>query len=403
MNFNDKLQADIIEEVRKGILTGNTGEMNKRIGLLVGDVDYTQEIEKIYTEIKSEYDKKMVGKVKVASGVESFKKVNKVQVNKTTKVYSQLERGAKKAYSKLNEDVQLLVGSGEISLEDAVRQTFEKFSGVTIKYKNGAQIPFNNYLNMLYRTEQRQICENRTLDVANDIGTKVFEYSSHSNPRTNCSMLEGKPFSIDGSVSTFTDGSGKKHNVLNASIAKWGSPDGAQGINCTHTFYPLLEGVSKLSKGNEEDFIAKAVNQDNDSLKRWTGPEYAKINSDLINKVPNKDVDNIKQAFKNNEPLKDDKVVYRGGSKEEFKNLEKAKELDRFKSTSTNLNTAGKSAALMSNDDIEVSKFVVKKGSKNSIELSNSVKNNDEVLLNEGAKIKYVGKDKDGIRVFEIK
>lgn len=91
------------------------------------------------------------------------------------------------------------------------------------------------YVKMVVRTNQRRVSTDVMFQAAKEGDTDLVEVSSHAGARPKCAPYQGKIFSISGNH--------PKYPAL--SSTSYGEPDGLNGINCGHIFYPFFEGVSE--------------------------------------------------------------------------------------------------------------------------------------------------------------
>ena len=95
------------------------------------------------------------------------------------------------------------------------------------------------------------------------LGGDYIEISQHSGARPKCADDQGQIFSLSGNTDPITDGRGKKIKVRAWSSSSYGQPDGILGINCGHSRYFFVPGLSihrvePIPRGeNDEAYVEK--------------------------------------------------------------------------------------------------------------------------------------------------
>lgn len=148
------------------------------------------------------------------------------------------------------------------AMQEAVSELAQK--GLTgFIARNGAQWTPEAYTKMLIRTNTQntinQIQEERMKLSGND----YVEISSHIGARPLCSEDQGKIFSLSGNTTPIEDGLGHSIKVYAWSNSSYGEPAGILGINCGHSRYAFVPGISIhrekefTKKENDEAYIEK--------------------------------------------------------------------------------------------------------------------------------------------------
>ena len=94
-------------------------------------------------------------------------------------------------------------------------------------------------------------------------GNDYIEVSSHIGARPLCSQDQGKIFSLSGNTTPIKDGSGLEIIPKPWSSSTYGEPAGIFGINCGHSRYAFVPGLSYkremdfTKKENDEAYIEK--------------------------------------------------------------------------------------------------------------------------------------------------
>lgn len=245
MNSNNKLQQDIIKLITDNLKNGNLSEaqIKRQVAYLVNKVNIDKDVTRYLQNEINNYNKLI--SFNVTDFNVDLSNAKKVLMRDTQIIYKQLPSAVVKDFKKLNTMVQELVIAGKLDTNQAIELVAGKYKGATITYKGGAKVPFDKYLEMDYRTNGKEVAKERAIQIGNEIGTDVYQYSTHSSPRKSCAEIEGKLVST-GNTTSIKDGNGKTLKVIPLSTTDYGSPGGILGINCAHVLLPFLAGYSKL-------------------------------------------------------------------------------------------------------------------------------------------------------------
>lgn len=154
---------------------------------------------------------------------------------------------------------QVLAGTKTTNkaMQEAVSQLAEKgLTGFTAR--NGARWNPEGYTKMVIRTNTQNTINRIQDERIQACGGDFIEISSHSGARPLCSQDQGKVFSLSGYSGYIEDLDGAKVKVRPWSSSTYGEPAGILGINCEHSRYMFVPG---LSKKREMDFT-KAENDE---------------------------------------------------------------------------------------------------------------------------------------------
>lgn len=159
---------------------------------------------------------------------------------------------------------QVLAGTKTTNkaMQEAVSQLAEKgLTGFTAR--NGARWNPEGYTKMVIRTNTQNTI-NRIQDERIQVcGGDFIEISSHIGARPLCSQDQGQVFSLSGYSGYIEDLDGAKVKVRPWSSSTYGEPAGILGINCGHSRYMFIPGLSKkremdfTKKENDEAYIEK--------------------------------------------------------------------------------------------------------------------------------------------------
>lgn len=148
------------------------------------------------------------------------------------------------------------------AMQEAVSQLAEKgLTGFTAR--NGAQWSPEAYTKMVIRSNTQNTINSIQEERIQSCGGDFIEISSHLGARPLCSQDQGQVFSLSGYSGYIEDLSGSRIKVRPWSSSTYGRPAGILGINCGHSRYMFVPGVSKkrdvdfTKKENDEAYIEK--------------------------------------------------------------------------------------------------------------------------------------------------
>ena len=143
------------------------------------------------------------------------------------------------------------------AMQEAVSELAQRgLTGFTAK--NGARWSSEAYTKMVIRTNTQNTINRIQDERIQACGGDFIEISSHSGARPLCSQDQGQVFSLSGYSGYIEDLDGGKVKVRPWSSSTYGKPAGILGINCRHSRYMFVPG---LSKKREMDFT-KAENDE---------------------------------------------------------------------------------------------------------------------------------------------
>ena len=150
---------------------------------------------------------------------------------------------------------QVLAGTKTTNkaMQEAVSQLAEKgLTGFTAR--NGARWNPEGYTKMVIRTNTQNTINRIQDERIRSCGGDFIEVSSHVGARPLCAQDQGQIFSLSGYSGYIEDLDGGKVKVRPWSSSTYGKPAGILGINCRHSRYMFVPG---LSKKREMDFTKK--------------------------------------------------------------------------------------------------------------------------------------------------
>ena len=159
---------------------------------------------------------------------------------------------------------QVLAGTKTTNkaMQEAVSQLAEKgLTGFTAR--NGARWNPEAYTKMVIRSNTQNTINRIQDERIQACGGDFIEISSHIGARPLCSQDQGQIFSLSGYSGYIEDLYGAKVKVRPWSSSTYGEPAGILGINCGHSRYMFVPGLSKkremdfTKKENDEAYVEK--------------------------------------------------------------------------------------------------------------------------------------------------
>lgn len=289
---NDNLTAAISKEVEKSLK--QYGKKNKyylakqverNVKELTKGVDIEKNVNSLVSDTVAEIDS--LHGLSLNSDLNEFNKQYEEMKYNTKAVYQKVPGRSKSAFNKMYDKANNMILDGDATIDQAVRSVTKNYKP-TIQYKNGANVPMDSYLRMLYRTNQSNVAELRTNQIADALGTDVYEYSSHSEPREDCGDIQGKLVAF-GKHSMVQVGENKKQRVLNIYDYGYGEPGGARGINCTHFMFAF----TGFFRGKTKDVIGNMAN----AKENYKPPKQKKKGELKINNAINITMEDLDKVF----------------------------------------------------------------------------------------------------------
>lgn len=211
--------------IEKGVQLGILNEINPDSERPIVEGIITSAVQEVLTTFNKQNNSLLV------SAGEEYKDI-------VNKVSSQVLAGTKTTNKAVQEAVSELAQKG--------------LTGFTAK--NGALWAPEGYTKMLIRSNTQNTINRIQEQRMQDCGANFIEISSHSGARPLCSQDQGQIFSLDGYSGYIKDLNGKRIKVRSWSSSSYGKPAGILGINCGHSRYIFLPG---LSIKRDKDFTKK--------------------------------------------------------------------------------------------------------------------------------------------------
>ena len=154
------------------------------------------------------------------------------------------------AYQRSLDLALLKVSTGTYSYRQACDDVIKDFtrSGLrTVDYASGRTYQVDTAVRMIVRTSTAQLAGKITEANCKTTGQDLVIISQHMGSRDTHAGFQNKVFSMSGKSKKYPD----IHAPLGEGCA-YGRPEGLQGPNCTHMFYPFWEGISEIPEPLKE-------------------------------------------------------------------------------------------------------------------------------------------------------
>ena len=154
------------------------------------------------------------------------------------------------AYQRSLDLALLKVSTGTYSYKQACDDVIKEFtrSGLrTVDYASGRTYQVDTAVRMIVRTSTAQLAGKITEANCKTTGQDLVIISQHMGSRDTHAGFQNKVFSMSGKSKKYPD----IHAPLGEGCA-YGRPEGLQGLNCTHMFYPFWEGISEIPEPLKE-------------------------------------------------------------------------------------------------------------------------------------------------------
>lgn len=179
-------------------------------------------------------------------------------LTKTTALSSQT------AYINACSLAEMDVSSGAFSYTEAIRHAIDVASDecATVHYPSGAKASVDVAIRRSVMTGITQTAASISLMNCDTIGTDLVEVSAHAGARPSHAEWQGGIYCIRGSRGRYRDFYKE---------TGYGTGDGLCGWNCSHSFWPYLEGVSTpaYSKKYIEELNNRTVEYNGKSIPQY--------------------------------------------------------------------------------------------------------------------------------------
>lgn len=181
------------------------------------------------------------------------------------------QNGAMRAYQGIIKQTTMETAVGLKTHDRALRDSVYKWVDAGIKSnlvdKGGHNWSLEGYARTVINTTAHRTFNNLRLKRMQDFGTTLAVMSSHPASRRACAYIQGH-------VVNLTEPGSDTYNAKYDSIYNhgYGTPAGTQGINCSHTLYPFIDGVNT---NNQPQYDPQAAIAKGDIQAKQRGYERA--------------------------------------------------------------------------------------------------------------------------------
>ncbi|BDZ31239.1 phage minor capsid protein [Lactiplantibacillus brownii] len=167
------------------------------------------------------------------------------------------QNGAMRAYQNIIKQTTMETTVGLKTHEKALNEAVYKMVGSGIKSnlvdKGGHNWSIEGYARTVIQTTAHRTFNNLRLKRMKDYGTTLAVMSSHPAAREACAPIQGQVVNLtEPGSDTFNP---KYDSLFNHG---YGTAAGTQGVNCSHTLYPFIEGVNTNNQPQYDPEEAKA-------------------------------------------------------------------------------------------------------------------------------------------------
>lgn len=182
-----------------------------------------------------------------------------------------LLRSTGTSYTKIINDVSAQVLAGTKTVDQAVSSSVKAFAdtGLTgFTARNGAEWSPEAYSRMVLQSNIKNTVNQAQEQRYAEYGNNYIEIDAYSGARPKCGQDQGYVYSLDGSLEPITDLNGNMIEVRDWNSSSYGEPDGILGINCGHSRYAFVPGLSAQGAENSDINQAESSQEYKDSQQQ---------------------------------------------------------------------------------------------------------------------------------------
>jgi hypothetical protein len=171
-------------------------------------------------------------------------------------------RSAGSQYVKIVNGIETQIMAGTATVDQAVARSVRAFAqeGLTgFTAANGAEWTPEAYAKMVIQSDLKNAVTAAQEERYREYGNNYVEVDAYGGARPKCSLDQGYVYSLDGNIEPITDIDGNVIEVRDWGMTSYGDADGILGINCGHSRWAFVPGVSTQATKNED--INKAENE----------------------------------------------------------------------------------------------------------------------------------------------
>jgi hypothetical protein len=191
-----------------------------------------------------------------------LKTAEKTTLTTFSGINNSMLRSAGAQYTKIVNNVTTQIMSGTVTVDQAVARSVRAFAqeGLTgFTSATGAEWTPEAYSRMIIQSDLKNAMIAAQEERYREYGNNYVEVDAYAGARPKCAMDQGYIYSMDDDTTPITDVDGTEIEVRAWSDTSYGEPDGLLGINCGHSRFAFVPGVSTQASKNED--INKAENE----------------------------------------------------------------------------------------------------------------------------------------------
>ena len=191
-------------------------------------------------------------------------------VSQTLLTTSSAHNSAVQVFQNIVKQTTVATSTGLKTHQQALNETCEKWisNGIPVLVdKAGRRRSIEGYARTVIQSTSHRTFNNLRLKRMEDYGTHLALMSSHPAAREACVPIQGKVINLVAPNSP--DFNPKYDSIYNHGF---GEASGTQGINCTHTLYPFIEG---LNTNNQPQYDPEEAQKNGELQAKQRGYERA--------------------------------------------------------------------------------------------------------------------------------
>jgi len=184
-----------------------------------------------------------------------LKTAEKTTLTTYSKINNSMLRSAGAQYTKIVNNVTTQVMSGSVTVDQAVARSVRAFAqeGLTgFTAANGAEWTPEAYSRMVIQSDLKNAMSAAQEARYEEYGSNYVEVDAYGGARPKCAEDQGYVYSLDGNIDPITDIDGNMIEVRDWNSTSYGDADGILGINCGHSRWAFVPGVSTQASRNED-------------------------------------------------------------------------------------------------------------------------------------------------------
>ena len=187
--------------------------------------------------------------------VDMLKRAQSATLTTFSQINNSMLRSAGEHYTKIVHGVETSIMSGVMTVDQAVARSVRAFAqeGLTgFVAKNGAGWTPEAYARMIIQSDLKNAVSAAQEERYKEYGNNYVEISAYAGARPKCAEDQGYIYALDDDTTPIEDLDGNTIEVRAWSSSSYGEPDGILGINCGHSRWAFVPGISTQSNRNED-------------------------------------------------------------------------------------------------------------------------------------------------------